>query len=61
MIKAGMNVPVIKIVTGMEDDVINDCTKIVYEDELEKPIKLNRYINSIIRSVSTYDEITKIK
>lgn len=56
-----MNVPVIKIVTGMEDDVINDCTKIVYEDELEKPIKLNRYINSIIRSVSTYDEITKIK
>lgn len=55
MIKAGINVPVIKIITGMEDDVITDCTKEV--NELDNLINLNRDINSRIRSIATYDEI----
>lgn len=55
MLEAGMNVPVIKIVSGMDDDVINDCTKKVYE--LDKFIKLNRYINSKIRAIDVYDEM----
>jgi integrase len=55
MLYAGMNVPVIKIISGMEDDVINDCTRVVYE--LDNQIDLNRYINSTVRSVKSYDEI----
>lgn len=55
MLKAGMNVPVIKMITGMEDDVINDCTRFVYG--LDKPSYLNRYINSTVRAVKTYDEL----
>lgn len=55
MLEAGVNVPVIKIITGMEDDVISDCTKIVYG--LDNFTHINRYINSRVRAVETYDEL----
>ena len=55
MLQKGMNVPVIKMITGNEDDVINDCTRFVYGlDDLEY---INRYINSTVRAVETYDTI----
>lgn len=53
MLQAGIDVPVIKIITGMEDDIIDDCSKAVYK--LNEEIKLNRYINSRVRSIETYD------
>lgn len=48
MLLADISVPDIKLITGMEDDVINSC---IVEKEL------NRYVNSKIRSIATYDEI----
>lgn len=55
MLEAGVNVPVIKLITGMEDDVISDCTKKVYG--LNDYAHINRYINSRIRAIKTYDEL----
>ena len=51
MLRAGINVLVVKIATGMEDDVINDCT--IDEYELNK----RRYINPKVRYVETYDKL----
>jgi hypothetical protein len=58
MLEEEMNVPVIKMVTGMEEDVLNDCTRIFYKlDEIDE---INRYINATLRSIKNYDELDKI-
>lgn len=55
MLEAKMNVPVIKIITGMDDDIVNDCARIYYK--IDETDTINRYINSTIRTIKSYDAI----
>lgn len=54
MIEAGMNQSIVMDFTGQSQDIFNDCQVKVDED---KQLNRNRYINYMIRSIDTYDEI----
>lgn len=52
MIEAGINQSIIMDFTGQSQDIFNDCQFIVDEN---KQLNRNRYINHMIRGISTYD------
>lgn len=54
MIKNRMNQSVIMDFTGQQKDIYNDCQNEVNRIE---DLDRNRYINHIVRGISTYDEI----
>jgi integrase len=58
MIKSGIGSADIKLITGMEDVVIDACEMEVREDNTKDIGKLNRIINSKIRGIETYDYLS---
>ena len=60
MIKNGIGSADIKLVTGMEDVVIDACEMEVREENTKDIGKLNRIINSKIRGIETYDYLSTV-
>ena len=61
MIESGLSKEKIKLITGVQDDIIDDCEEIYLRrlcNNQEKEL-LNREINQLIRSIPTYDSINK--
>lgn len=61
MIREGMSSSQIKIITGMEDDIINDCQRSFQFDEMKDMSVLTRNINKKIRAIPTYDDMNICK
>jgi len=54
MLLGGMNEAIISDLTGQKDDILKSCQLSVSEsNEIDK----NRYVNHMIRGISTYDEL----
>jgi len=60
MIREGIGSADIKLITGMEDIVIDDCEMSVRQENVYDIRMLNRKINSKIRGIKTFDNM-KIK
>ena len=60
MIKNGIGSADIKLITGMEDVVIDACEMEVREENTKDIGKLNRIINSKIRGIETYDYLRAV-
>ncbi len=54
MILNGMNQSIVMDFTGQQEDIYNDCQA---EVNTTKELDRNRYINHMIRGISTYDKI----
>lgn len=60
MIKEGINKANIKLITGMQDVVVDDCERCFLEQQFQKAndtIILNRDINKKIRGIEMYDKL----
>ena len=60
MIKEGINKVNIKLITGMQDNIVDDCERCFLEQQFHEKantVILNREINKKIRGIEMYDKI----